>query len=334
MWGLARYGAKGYGKEQFLYPKGIATEPGGNVYVVDAGNNRIVHLFNPGKEVHWVKAFSGKSAQDPGLRSPYQIALTAAGLPFVTDTGNRRIVLFDTNGAIKQTIPSPGAPPIFEDGPSMIAVADGSAQWSYFDDDRLIFCSDRRGERLWKLDFSGAVLATITLPQGRRACYGATDYYHNLYVTDRQNGCVLKFDRDLKLLDTFGSAGKGDNQFIEPRGIAIWKRFGQIFIAEKKGAQYYWVGTGLQSQRLSKKAPGQYELTVDLTEYTYVSLFKIAGNDSAFALKRRLLYPGGRSMTFADTKSILRDGSATLRIEPTYSSHTYYWWDFPIKVTN
>ena len=65
MWGLDSYGKKGSGEGQFLFPKGIACDVYGNVYVVDAGNNRIVHLFNPKRKVTWVKAFNGKGSGDP-----------------------------------------------------------------------------------------------------------------------------------------------------------------------------------------------------------------------------------------------------------------------------
>ena len=67
MWGLARYGTRGSESGQFLNPKGIAIDANGNVYVADCGNNRIVHLFNPGKTVSWIGVFGRKTALDPGL---------------------------------------------------------------------------------------------------------------------------------------------------------------------------------------------------------------------------------------------------------------------------
>ena len=70
MWTLGLYGSKGSGDNQFLSPRGVAIDENGNVYVVDSGNNRVVQLFNPKKEVRWVHAFTGKSATDPGLLAP------------------------------------------------------------------------------------------------------------------------------------------------------------------------------------------------------------------------------------------------------------------------
>ena len=170
------------------------------------------------------------------------------------------------------------------------------------------------------------------MPPGHRTAYAAIDYYHNVLITDQHRHCILKFDRDLKLLDVFGSEGSGDNQFIEPRGIAVWKRFGQTFIAEKKGAQYYWVGTDLKSKQLSVKGESSYELSLNLTEYSYVSLFRIVGADTVFALKRRFFHPGGTAILFQDAAKCVGTGSnLLLRIEPTYSSFTYLKWEYPVS---
>ncbi len=334
MWALALYGTRGSGKGQFLFPKGVAADPEGNVYVADSGNNRIVHLFNPKKEVHWVNSFDGKSAQDPGLKGPMQVGVTSDGDIYVSDRGNHRIVRFDNTGNVLQTIPHRAQTVLFEDGPSTLAVADGRDKWSHFDSDRFFVCADRGGKRLWKITFDGKVEKKIDMPSGHTAFYAAFDYYHNVWITDKHKHCILKFDRNLKLLDVFGSHGSGDNQFIEPRGITIWKRFGQTFIAERKGAQYYWVGTDLRKKGLTANADKSYTLSLDLAEYSFVSLFKVTGTDTTYALRKRFVYPGSTSTIFHDEKKTLKDGNLILRVEPTYSSYTFSKWDFPIKLGN
>ncbi len=335
MWGLATYGKKGSGKNQFMFPKGIACDPQGNVYVVDAGNNRIVHLFNAQKKVKWVKAFSGKKGNDGGLKAPMQVALDAAGKIYVTDTGNRRIIIFDTSGNSLQKI-SPADSLSFDDGPTTLAVADGSFSWSYFRSERAIFCADRNGKRLWKIDFSGKVLKTVLVPEGYRSFYGAVDYYHNFYITDKEKHCILKFDHNLQLLDIFGSHGKEDNQFIEPRGIAIWKRYGQTFVAEKTGAQYFWVGTGLKQVGFwEKDSTDTFFIKTNVSEYSYMSLFYVTGPDTTALQKNRFLVPGERIFPFTrDGIRSLQGGKYIFRIEPTYSSYTYYHWDYPLQLYN
>ncbi len=333
MWGLATYGKKGSGKNQFRFPKGITCDPKGNVYVVDAGNNRIVHLFNPQKKVSWVKSFSGEDGSRAGLKEPMQVALDAAGMIYVTDTGNRRIVVFDSSGNVIRKI-APADTLSFDEGPTTLAVADGSFRHSYYRRERVIFCADRKGKRLWKIDISGKVIKTVPVPQGYAAFYGAVDYYHNFYITDSEKHCILKFDHDLELLDIFGSRGKENNQFIEPRGIAIWKRYGQTFIAEKTGAQYFWVGTGLKQAGIWKEEnTDTFFIKTDVSEYSYMSLLFVTGQDTTAIKSKQFTMPGERVFPFTrDDARSLKGGKFIFRIEPTYSSYTYYHWDYPIKL--
>jgi len=198
----------------------------------------------------------------------------------------------------------------------------------------VIFCADSSGKRLWKIDFSGNVQKIIRLPAKYSANYGTVDYYHSLWITDKNNHCILKFNNELDLIDVFGSYGKGDNQFIEPRGIAVYRRFGQMFIAEKPGAQYYWTGTDIKSKTLEKNSINKcYTLTTDLKEYSFVSLFSIQGKDTTRLLYKRYARCGINKMSI-NTKQIedLKRSNFILRIEPTYSSYTYYHWDYPIEL--
>lgn len=331
MWSLDVYGKKGNGKDQFKNPKGICCDAYGNVYVADAGNNRIVHLFNSKKKVKWVKTFSGDGNGMVGLRSPAQIGIDASGFIYVTDEGNQRIILFDSFGMILKIMTGCDTAR-FSNGPTTLAIADGKFYWSYFKNERLIFCADKNGKRLWKIDFNGNVLKTIQMPLSYTANYAAVDYYHNVWVTDKNNHCILKFDHDLNLLDVFGSYGKEDNQFIEPRGIAIWKRFGQAFIAENSGAQYFWIGTDVKSKNL-QMAKNKITIHLQLTEHSFVSLFLPQKKDTLFLLKQQFINPGSSSTTIpALNETQLSHESVILRIEPTYSSYSYRFWDFPLKM--
>jgi hypothetical protein len=332
MWALALYGSKGSGEGRFMSPAGIAIDENGNVYVADRGNNRIVHLFNPKKEVHWVNEFTGKSATHDGLHLPSQVALDHKGRIYVTDTGNKRIVVFSPNGQLMQSFPMADQYR-FEQGPAMLAVADGSDPWSFYKADRLVFCADKGGTRLWKIGFNGDVEKQANLPDGYCAGYAAVDYYHNLWITDKNRHCILKYNRDLELLDIFGSFGEGKNQFVEPRGIAIWKRYGQTFIAEKFGAQYYWMGTDCKEKSLRKMRDNNYTLSLTLTEAGYVSLYSAMAKDTTWVFHRRMTFSGKSVLPFADdTQRLNGTGPMTVRIEPTYSSYTYYKWDYPIEV--
>lgn len=333
MFTLSLYGEKGNGIDQFYFPKGIAAEPKGNVFIADSGNNRVVHLYNPRKRLQWKNSFNGKSVNDSGLKGPSRISLDEDCNVYVNDPGNRRLVVFSKDGALIRTIPEPGKY-LFDDGPTALVVADGKAHWSKFGYERVIFCADKKGTRLWKMNLDGSDAIKTNLPEKYHASYAAIDYYHNIWITDTYNHCILKYDHNLQLLDIFGRYGTDDNQFVEPRGIAIYKRFGQVFVAEKKGAQYYWIGTELKKSELKKISPERYALTLNATEFSFVSLFSTSDEDTTFFINKRFIVPGTHQVSFFDKYLKLKNNHLTLKIEPTYSSYTYNAWYYPVTVND
>jgi hypothetical protein len=332
MYSLGLYGGKGSGKNQFLAPRGIAADARGNVFVADSGNNRVIKLFNPKSNLLWRAEWTGKTGSDRGLSGPARIGVDEQVNVYVTDPGNSRIVVFDSTGTIRRYVPAAGAGFAFNSGPTALAIADGRARYSYYSDEKAIFCADGNGSRLLKIGFDGKLLSQGTVPAGYSASYGATDYFHNYWITDRRKHCILKFDHNLALLDIFGSFGDGDNQFNDPRGITIYKRFGQVFVAEKKGAQYFWIGTASKNAALSKSGNSTFVLSLTTTEFTLVTLFSAIAKDTVFYFKRYWFPCGQKSMSFENKKGI-REQGLTLKIEPTYSSYTYSAWSFPIRIS-
>ena len=49
----------------------------------------------------------------------------------------------------------------------------------------------------------------------------ALDYSDNVYVADRQNNRIQKFDSDGTFITKWGSKGAGDGQFDFPDGVAL-----------------------------------------------------------------------------------------------------------------
>jgi hypothetical protein len=331
MYSLGLYGGKGNGKNQFMEPKGITANADGYVFVADSGNNRVVKLFNPKSNLQWSAVFTGKTGTDRGLIGPARIGLDEQVNVYVTDPGNARIVVFDSNGNIKHYIPVAGTTVKFIDGPTALAVADGRARYSYYSDERAVFCADKNGTRLWKTGFDGKLMIECTMPPGYSASYGAIDYFHNYWVTDTHKHCIVKFDHNLSLLDIFGAFGEGNNQFVEPRGITIYKRFGQVFIAEKKGAQYFWIGTDYKGGTLSKSGDQSYTLSIKTTEFSLITLFSAVAKDTVFYFKRYWVPCGPKQISF-ESKNGIREQGLNLKIEPTYSSYTYSSWLYPMTV--
>ena len=107
-----------------------------------------------------------------------------------------------------------------------------------------------------------------------------------------------------------------------------------MFIAEKKGAQYFWIGTDLKKSTLVKKGEGKYFLTIRVTEYALITLFSAVQKDTVTYLKRRWIPCGESSVDITvSRKEGIREQGLTLKTEPTYSSFSYSAWQYPIRIT-
>jgi DNA-binding beta-propeller fold protein YncE len=295
---IAVYGLYEKGEQRLNRPRGITAHRKGDVYVADTGNNRVVHFFNPGKELKIVRALDGMSA-------PRDVAISADRTVFVTDTGNHRVLVFQDDH-LMQSWESVGK----QNGqlwfPSGIAVNDSTEQWSYYKDNFVVVI-DLDGQRLQKFTRSGRLLKAVTAAEigtpTAKFMYGAVDYYSNIYITDFNNHCVHKFDRNLNYLTAYGRRGNGDKEFIEPRGISIYKRFGQILIDDRESAQYYWIGTDVFAFRASKhESPALLQLDYFLTEPSYVTM-EILDRDGKVLAK-----PLEKVMRFSGAQRELIDG--------------------------
>lgn len=243
---------EGKGRKQKLKkPRGIACNTNGDVYIADTGNNRIVQLFNPGSYLTFVDAYGKKGMNVSEFKEPHGIALSSDGKIFVTDTGNDRIQVFDKQMkflyAVGDKNDSTGLS-VSMLRPEAIAVNDPGDPDSYFRDE-FIAVVDLNNTRIRKLSTEGKFLAAVnSTDYGYQTVYLtslAIDAYSNIWVTDMFNHCIHKFDRNLNYITSFGRIGEDDNQFFEPRGIAIGKKFGQVFVADKKSAQYFHIGTDI-----------------------------------------------------------------------------------------
>jgi sugar lactone lactonase YvrE len=119
-------GSQGPGEGQFYEPRGVAIDADGSIYVADTWNARIVKLSPDGA---FVKAWGsgaedlgegrratmtqgttqGNAANPLGFFGPRGIALDGKGNVYIADTGNKRIVVTDTEGNFKYQWGTAGA---------------------------------------------------------------------------------------------------------------------------------------------------------------------------------------------------------------------------------
>jgi DNA-binding beta-propeller fold protein YncE len=274
---IAFYGARGDGVGQFELPTGIAAQRDGAVVVADTGNDRLHVLQYGDDQLRHVRFIAGSFNGRP-LRRPAGVALEGGSI-YVCDPESDRILVLDLAGNLERELrPERDGLPLLRH-PFAIAVIRSDQDTNYFGAD-FIAVTDSSRQRLVQLDRRGDVLAIRRARDLSQRDGGfdwvAIDYHASVYCSDR-GGKLHKFDRNLQPLLSFGRAGNGDYEFDQPRGLGLYRRFGQLFVAERRGAQYLWLGTDVFSPALGElTAVGENRWSASarffLTEFAQVSL--------------------------------------------------------------
>jgi len=177
----------------------------------------------------------------------------------------------------------------------------------------------------------GEVSASVTPSDcgGSFFNYPEIDYFGSVWVTDSVSCRVHKFTGDLEYLDSWGEPGTEDHQLDHPTGIALWDRFGQVFVAEREGARYFWVGTDLRDPDFRLTDTG-FVLTAVVTESSNLVARVLDGTgDEAVTVWNARAHAGEVEIEWDGRDSRgqgLPAGDYVLEIvlEPTYSSRGYF----------
>jgi hypothetical protein len=335
---LAVFGEAGGGDGRFYKPIGVACHPSGLVAVADSGNHRIVFLSYSHGELHWDHAF-GSRGKGPGqFESPRWVALDSQERLYVSDTGNNRIQVFGADGSFLQAWgDDPNANnSIIE--PQALAVVDPLEPFSADPGQAGLYVVDQYHGRIQRFSLDGRFLGQVTAADlGKPAVYFegvALDYSNNLWVADRSNDQIHKFDRRLEYIDSWGSHGDEDGQLNSPRGLAIYRHYGQVLTLEKEAAQYLWIGADVKDVKFSRVEDPQLgpKLRLDyrVTERAWVDAWieDLDGEHIATLIKHHLQRAGAQTIFWTgDLDSGFRISNGPYNLvfdaEATYSSATY-----------
>ncbi len=227
---LSKFGSAGAGDGQFslpladLGPSGITTDEDGNIYVTDTWGYRIEKFDPTGKlAMKWGVGQDTQGNLDlnrqypASFYGPRSIAYDkTTGELFITDTGNRRVVVYDKLGQFKRQFGSKGNGPGQFDEPVSLALSP----------DGKVYVADLRNKRIQLLDKQGAYLGEIAVPTWKEVApaepYLAFNAQGDLFATDPSNGAVMRYDPSGKLITTYNQAS----------GLAVQNPIGLTFDAD------------------------------------------------------------------------------------------------------
>jgi hypothetical protein len=325
---IAFYGHEGSATGEFRHPHGVAADRAGNVVVADTGNDRVHVLRYANDTLTHVRFISGSFAGRP-LRSPLGIALEH-GTIYVCDSEENRILVFDLEGNLQREIAPQLNGHAYFQSPFGIAVMRADEENNFFGGDYMAV-TDSLLSRVTLLDQRGTPYAARRIRNVGSGAgefyYAAIDYYGSVYCSDR-GGRLHKFDRNLNYILAIGRPGRSDFEFDEPRGLGLYRRFGQLFVAEREGAQYLWMGTDIFTPSMAEvtaQPDGSWTAIARffVTEYSIVSLDLV----DATGAVRMQLQPGAWTAPGSIERPVqwrCSEPPAALRLRvqavPTYSA--------------
>ncbi len=104
----SKFGSRGSGDGQFVYPWDVACDRSGCVYVVDYSNSR-VKVFTPNGG--YLRQFGSKGRGNRKLCCPVSICVDSDDFVYVGDFGNDRVSVFTSEGAFVKLFGSQGSGP-------------------------------------------------------------------------------------------------------------------------------------------------------------------------------------------------------------------------------
>ncbi len=261
---LLAFGSRGTGDGQFSQlndtgegtgPGGVAVDAAGNVYVADTWNHRIQKFDSNGNFVlawgGFVNLSDATSAADPDSDSkfygPRGVAIGPSGNIYVTDTGNKRVLIFDSDGKFVSKIDSGVTPERLAqnypyDQPGEMNEPIGIA----VDKDGDVYVADTRNFRIQKFDSTGKPVAQWPIPSPNwdpgpyLEPFLALDDAGNIYATAPSGKTVLKIDPTGQIV---GDKAVANNVTLQlPTGI--WADpDGTIYVVDTYGNTVLNLGT-------------------------------------------------------------------------------------------
>ncbi|MGE0086443.1 MAG: 6-bladed beta-propeller [Desulfococcaceae bacterium] len=201
----------------FKWPRGVAVDRFGNVYVADTNNHRIQKF---GMDGTFITKWGSKGAGAGQFNRPEGICADPDGNVYVADAANHRVQKFSPDGVFVTTWGSYGS---------------GDGQFRYpnritADQSGSVYVADYYTDRIQKFSPDG-IFISVSYGSGELLFRSARDQSGNIYVADTYDQCINKFSPDGTFITKWGSEGYGKGQFVHPNGITA-DPSGNVFVAD------------------------------------------------------------------------------------------------------
>lgn len=255
---------------QFSFPRGVAVDASGNIYVAEHGNSRIQKFDSNGNFLlKWGSAGSGNGQ----FNVIQDIEVDSNGNIFVMDRDNRRIQKFTSSGTYLTQWGSDGTGDgQFSIGNQYIAVDSNDNVWAigqnrvqkFSNTGTFLGCLDSSASGL-KLSgclvAAGSALGQFSSPQD-----GFIDGSGNIFVVDSGNDRIQKFDSSGNFVLFWQASGSGTGEFNYAYALD-GRSNGNIIVGDPNNKKF-----------IEYSALGEFEWTVPASE-TETARIRITADD-------------------------------------------------------
>lgn len=211
----------------FIEPWDVAAGPDGSVYVADTWNSRVQKFDANGKHLKTWGYFNDTGGDASGAEGlfwgPRGIDVGDDGRVYVADTGNKRVQVFDADGAFLFQFGGAGLLDGNLDEPVGIAVSNGEVFVADTWNGRVQVFSAADGQALRRWDIAGWYdpnLPDLGRDKVGKPYLGAGED-GRVYVADQTGNRILVFESSGAYVTAFGRFSQDEFGFSAPSGIEV-----------------------------------------------------------------------------------------------------------------
>jgi DNA-binding beta-propeller fold protein YncE len=229
-----KFGSRGSGAGQLLFPLGIATTPDGKVYVADSGNRRFQVFAADGTPVEVVQLPTVASGIPP---DPTDVTVDPIRSQlYVVDNDNHRLHVYNlSNGSFEEVWGGPGQGRRQFRFPFLIDTSGQGYVLVVEPINTRVQVLNSQGKFVGFIGGWGIKAGQLFRPKG------VVTFQNRVYVTDSYLGRVQIFDMGGDFLGVLTDLQGAPIQLITPTGITVDPKRGRLYVVELKANRVCWM---------------------------------------------------------------------------------------------